>query len=490
MLPVEIWLEITQLLSWRSLKSLAQCCSWLDRLVHTKAPFRILVFVDGGKAPTKKHCNHHSLLQSAFCIVWEPSRRSGRRISDSTFSSGSRSFRLMLSSLSRSTSLRFLSLNHMDIVEAQQIIIFSIPSLRTLELRSAYMLPTTRALPASQITHLILGNPTAGPPTFHLLKHVATSLETLKLNGLYPIDAGILAGFRDGRVHLLNLRSFVYYYMVYPGSLDIVSIWQCVGRHASITSLEISTISEILMSQPDPQLLPNLRDLTCDWIVATSLVPGRPVISYRQQLGVAPLNDLPLFIASLAKSQAGIRRAHLFIYYSFTGYLHYVASQLPLLEVLDIFVEDALIGQQHLSFTPYINYPVETEERMFPSLSGGWIRPPEPDGSLRCLRSLREIRVYVERPRIKNAHVLFYDKCRVLLENHLMPMCPALETFECRAVQSRSRSLNTPFDEEVPREWEWKVKRKGNGEWEGQMEPPTIAFETLGRTRVGLLPDS
>jgi hypothetical protein len=472
-LPVEIWLEIPSLLSSNSLNSLAQCCSWLYLLVHTEAPFRTVSFQCGGRAIIKEKCKHPSLLRFAIGVNWESSSSPRRQISDDTLNSDARSFRFMLSSLSQSISLCTLSVTNIDIAEAQQIIVFSLPSLRTLKLHNSHMRPTTKPLPTSRITHLTLSNPIAGPPIFHLLRHVASSLETIELMARHPINVEVLSGFQAGRLHLLNLRLCVYPWQAHDGPLDTSFIWRSVEQHASITSLEVSKTCGILLLRPDPQLLPNLRDLTCDRDIASVIVPGRPVTSYQQLPDFVTVrsNDPALFVTSLAKSQAGIRRARLLINCSFAEYLHIVARQLPLLEMLDIFVPNDWTMSRQDPF--YLSSIEETEGFAYSSLFGRWVQSPACDWSL---PSLRYLRVYIERPIENHPYCIPRDECREFFKNHFLPKFPGLKVFECRAVSSPAAMVE---GEEVPQEWQWKVKRKGNGEWEEQVEPPTTTSAAI-----------
>jgi hypothetical protein len=178
------------------------------------------------------------------------------------------SFRFVLSVLSGPSSLQTLSLSRLKVEPVHQKLILSIRTLRSLILTYSSFTPTSMVMPCSSIKALRLEDPTPAP-TKHILTLLAGSLETLKLGRSSREMCYVLASIPLPRLTFLVEPSPIGRVLPENSHLALFS---------SITTL---VVFDGPKSPVPPSFLPHLTHLTAPSYIASALISGRPVRTYR-----------------------------------------------------------------------------------------------------------------------------------------------------------------------------------------------------------------
>ena len=423
-LPVELWVAICGLLSPKDQHSLAESCKRLFSIVHLNPPSTVvkidnlLVRSTGWKHKDRLH------LRSATEVHWSGLKQNWTEKSR---------LHTVLSVLPIIPNIQLLSLRNASINEAQQAIIFGLSTLRTLVVHACRFHPSTRALPFPHVATLKLAYNDMYTPR-RLLTAFASTLETIEVG---YFDGNICSILQSGLIGLPKLSTITMEYHEYEAC-------QALGtfkHYTSITALHIlfhHYFSDFTFHHSD---LPALRSLTCDRHLAMNLIPKRPVKTYVEVLlsrGEGPCR----LLNALSKTRAGITNLKLFVPNGFHSLLPSLATSLQHLEQLTLRVcaSIPLLVTNHLSGQPLH----EATSVVLPKLK--WVTITVDD------------------------YISSYSTPESLLKKSFIPVCPALEVFECLCFTVFRTVFE--FDQLHEPSWAWKVRRLPDGSWERQGPPP------------------
>jgi hypothetical protein len=434
-LPVELWVTICCFLSPRDRRSLAESCTRLFSIVHSSAPFNIVKIDNRLTKSTGWKCKDRLYLRSAAEVHWSGSTRNWAEWAR---------LHIVLSILPTIPNIRLLSLRGANINGAYQAVIFGIISLRILRVHSCRFFPTTRPLPVSHITVLRVAD-TSVQTHRYLLEVLATNLEAIEVSGF---NETIDSALQDGLVAFPKLSSFVMACRnIFVSSLGTLKV---LSPYTSITTLCIFTEYTIPdLPSFDRSFLPALRSLTCRCKLATALIPGRPVTTY-VEVRCHPHGHYHGFFDALSKSSARVTSLHLFA--------RDLSSTLPLSDFSCQYLEQLTI-ECHCS------------SKYFP-ISGGWLhRPPR----ALVFPKLKRVQIWARCQKLIGRPPAFmYQR---LLQQWFIPICPALEVFECLLARFIEY---VDFSRTPEPELEWKMRRLSDGRWEQQGTPPIpLDFDQL-----------
>jgi hypothetical protein len=427
--PVELWVAICGLLSPEDQHSLANSCRRLFSIVHLNPPPIVVklgnrnVRYMGWKRKERLH------IRSATEVHWSGVKQTWAE---------TRRLHTVISVLSIIPNIRLLHLSNADINEAQQAIIFGLPTLRTLVVHSGQFHPSTNPMPSSRVIALNLAH-IATQTARHLLTILAATVEDLLVD---VSGAGIVSSVvQGGLIELPKLSTVTIHY---PGDGPSQPVLDTFKGYTSITTLHIFfgyCPSHMFFHDSD---LPALRNLACEHRLAASLIPGRPVTTY-----VEVYRDWeggPWWrLDTLSKTCARITNLKLFVPYNFFSLLPSLATSLRHLEHLT------------LKLCPRIHQPLHNPPRaaavVLPKLK--WVTL--------CVVNYEGTPSFPER----------------VLKQHFDPICPVLEEFEYLSFAFRILSFEL-YQLPKPNQ-AWKVRRLPDGSWERQ-GPPPIPIPTPERT--------
>ena len=360
-------------------------------------------------------------------------------------------FQAVLSVLPTIPNIRLLSLYGANINEAQQATIFGISTLRTLVVQLCWFHPSTKPLPLSRVNALKFVH-TSVQTIRRLLTLLAATVESLDVT-YYGDPIG--STLQDGLIELPKLSSIT---MMCRQQADGLAILDTFNQYKSITTIVLlfdRSLPEVSFDRSD---FPALRNVTCNHNLAVSLIPERPVTAYVEIHSIG--GGRGKLLKSLSESRAKITNLKMVVLDEFYSLLPSLATSLPHLEQLTLrglhhhtawFDPDALSGQ-----SPFNTF--EAVVATFPKLK--WVT------------------YWV-------ANYLSTDfPLEKVAETSLVPVCPALEVFECQSFavctpEFASASLSEPMRA-------WKVRRLPDGSWERQGPPPIPT--PVPRKKLGAVP--
>jgi len=344
----------------------------------------------------------------------------------------------ILSVLPTIPNIRLLSLYNVDINEAQQAIIFGISTLRTLVVHLCQFHLSTKPLPLSRVNALKFVR--TGVKTIRrLLTLLATTVESLEV--VYYVDP-IRSTLQDWLIELPKLSSFTTRCYGYVGSHAILDTFY---QYKSITTIHI------LFERYPPEVsfhhtdLPALRHVTCDQNLAVSLIPQRPVTTYVEARSSREGGRWRL-LNSLSKTRAKITNLKILVPHEYFSLLPSLATSLQHLEQLTV---------------KSLHHDTGWSSHYF--LSG---RPPfiTPRAVVATLPKLKRITYWV------NNYISTNFPLEEVVKTALVPVCPALEVFECLTFAYFSPDFESDWLPEPTRAW--KARRQPDGSWERQGPPP------------------
>ena len=348
-----------------------------------------------------------------------------------------RRLHVVLSVLPIIPNIRLLSLYRADINEAQQAVIFGLSTLRTLEVEGCRFHSSTMAPPFSHVTALKLTVMDVHT-TRRLITIFASTLETLSI------------GYFCGRIdyilqtELIELPKLTTFTMSYDGFGTSQLTFDAFRRYTSITTLHIFFYDKHFDISVHRSDLPALRSLTCYHHLAISLIPERPVTTYVEVL-FAGRKRFWTLLHALSMTQAGITNLKLFVPDTFCSLLPSLATYLQHLEQLTL---------RFCNHVPSLETPSPSH------LSEQLLHNPPV-----VLPKLRRVTILVD-----------YDKFHLppesLLKECFIPLCPALEVFECLYCSFMSPIFWLEFDQLPGPKGAWEVRRLPDGSWERQGPPP------------------
>ena len=343
----------------------------------------------------------------------------------------------ILSVLPTIPNIRLLSLYGANINEAQQAIIFGISTLRTLVVQLCWFHPSTKPLPLSRVNALKFVN-TSVQIIRRLLTLVASTVESLDVT-YYGDPIG--STLQDGLVELPKLSSIT---MKCRQQADGLAILDTFNQYKSITTIHIlfdRSLPEVSFHHSD---FPALRNVTCNHKLAVSLIPQRPVTAYVEIHSMR--GGRGKLLNSLSETRAKITHLKIVVSDEFYSLLPSLATSLPHLEQLTLrglhrdtrwFEPDVLSGQ------PSFNTPGAVDA---------------------TLPKLKWVTYWV-------ANYLLTDfPLEKVAETSLVPVCPALEVFECLSFTVCTPEFVSASLPEPTRAW--KARRLPDGSWERQGPPP------------------
>jgi len=353
---------------------------------------------------------------------------------------------VVLSILPIFPNIRLLSLIYADINEAQQVIIFGLPTLRTLVVRSCCFHPSTNPMPHSYVTALKLAYNDVRT-TRYLLSVFASTVEDLEVDSS---DSTVSCFLLGGLIALPKVSTFT----MTPGSKACRASFGTLKRYSSITTLHILfnlNLSDMSLHHLD---LPALRSLTCHRQLAGHLIPKRPVTTY-VEVGYELEEKPQRLLESLSKTRARITNLKLFVSDNFCLLSPSFATSLQHLEQLTL----RLCSPKRVYLLPHYFLPVTGLGR----LSGFPFHNHFGVGAA-MLPKLRWVTFCVD----EHDYTGFCSEG--FLKDCLMPVCPVLEEFEC--LYFSVHSYRFPLYQLPEPTRAWKVRRLPGGSWERQGPPP------------------
>jgi len=428
-LPVELLLVICHFLGAPERQSLAHTCRAMSALINAKAPFQNSRLTRGGTSELLSLYLHSRVLAFATEIHWnpEPERRRGQRHSTDSFTVVGLSFRLVLSALQTSSSLRLLEIHRLEVSSSHQRIILSVPTLRELILDQSIFIPTTAKMPSSSITSLtFVPGASEQAPAAYLLKLLSESLEVLDAGYTPRTVYSTLLTMRFPRLVSLRHRS---------QDLNALTV---LTSHVSITKLYIPPFLGPEEMDFPHDVLPQLRELASPWWVAEQLVPGRPVQvssdTGRRALDLDELNELFMWPA---RSTRDIEELHVGTRSLGPKVFTVLAKHLPRLKRLKLWTRTNTV-------------------------KGAMWRPLE-----KCPPAITDVEIRFQRsprgplPSRISRHCCHWVLCMTA------KACPALETAMFAAPDPEEPDIE---EREIPPAWKFKARKTSRGEWEEQRE--------------------
>ena len=349
---------------------------------------------------------------------------------------------VLVSFLPTIPNIRLLSLFGEEITEAQQAIIFGLPTLRTLVLDYCRFHPSTKPLPLSNVTALRLADNDI-QTTRRLLTIVAPTLETLTFDFFEATFGQDLQGELTKLHKLTTLKLVAYTHGVKPTMLETFK------KCTSITTICILPFHDHALLSLHHSDLPTLCSVTCDHQLAMTLIPKRPVKTYVQVLSRS-LEEPSMLPDALSQTTAGITSLKLHLLNSFYSLLPSLAPSLQHLEQLTLMSV----------MRPLVWYAARSPDQ----LSGQDLHNP-PGAPAVILPKLKRVEIWVNYSKLIDIE---FPPER-LLKECFIPACPALEVFECLG----AHDLYKYHFGLLPKPKEaWKVRRLPDGSWERQGPPP------------------
>lgn len=448
-LPVELRLIICHLLGPADRKSLSYTCRAMLAFINTTAPFRTLKLTRGGLSELILLRRYSHVLAFTNEIHWKSGQERACQSSASASTVVGQSFRILLSALQTSSSLRLFEIYRLNVSSSHQRIILSIPTLRELILNQSTFIRSTVRMPSSSITTLrfVPGASPSSPPTTHILKLLSESLEILDVGDSPRSVQSTLVTRRFPR--LVSLRG---------GSVDLSTL--VVFR--SITKLYIKTriIHQLLNFPPD--ILPRLRDLSSPWWVAEQLAPGRPIRVFSDtEREAVSLYDLDVKLLQLGRSTHNIEELQVFTYVSTLKIFVVLGNRLPRLERLKLWAP--------------------TETIMTPTAIG---KGADRNSLKACLLALRDIDIRFQRRTKKQypSQQISRPFCHWMLYM-TAKACPVLQVSIFAALDSMKLDIE---ERDISPAWKFNACRTSKGEWEERREKLLTASEEEGTLKHSL----
>jgi hypothetical protein len=421
-------LELSSWLAPAERQSLSCTCRALFAFINTNAPFRNLN-LKGGRISELLLLHHHArVLASAAAVCWGSRPPFWHRGSTHPWTVKGQSFRFMLSVLQTSTSLHTLQLAHVKVKPAQQLLILSIPTLKTLILEHSQFIPTAIELPLSSITSLSFAWTQQPAPIEHILRPLRNSLDRLEVKWV-TFNISLIID----TVQLPNLTCFTGW------GVDASTLRGFTPRASStITKL---CITARFIAQPlglSDIVLPQLRELYSPWWIGVQLVPGRPVqVFYDTEMKEVKLSDLQTRIAWLSQSTRGVEVLRLYTLLSIPCLLQRLAMHVPRLQPLHLWTRpESLTVECIESEQTAIDRKLSALTEIHITLLGSWY------------------------------HMEWYPvhspTCSILSKMYSW-ICPALEVAKISITQSRACFR---VEDNIPSQQMFKLRRRHTGKWE------------------------
>ena len=336
--------------------------------------------------------------------------------------------------------IRLLSLYRADINHAQQAIIFGLSTLRTLVVHTCRFDPPKRRRPISRVTDLILTN-TNMQTTQRLLKILADTVESLEV--IYygdPTDSTL----QGGLIELPKISSFT---MRCHHQARGLAIWDTFNQYKSITIIYIPLHSYLPDVSFHHSVLPALRHVTCAQNLAVTLIPQRPVTTYVEARS-RPEGGRRRLLNSLSKTRGKITNLKISVPDHLYSLLPSLATSLPDLEQLSLSCYHNGVAWLGASSPDHLL----------------WSNPP--GAAAVILPKLKRVTILLDNDQFKPP----YMSSECLRNKYFIPVCPALEVFECLCIPFYSLDCDFVLEPEPDRAW--KTRRLPDGSWERQGPPP------------------
>ena len=239
------------------------------------------------------------ILLFANEIHWQGSQRPfRRRRSASPLTLAGRASHFIFSILPTSTALRTLSLFRVEVSPDHQKTIVSVQTLRDLTLQESLFVPTNEPMSNTSITSLSFKQcPSLEGPMKHILSLFASSLNTLTLDATTTFTQSFMGTIQLPR--LVHLR--------HGGLQWSPSHMEKLSFQSNITTLFLGPSTTYRIGSITPGILPQLRELSAPCHVGKQLIPGRPVICFRDtSLTKALTGGIDETLSYFAQSTVGL----------------------------------------------------------------------------------------------------------------------------------------------------------------------------------------
>ena len=234
------------------------------------------------------------------------------------------SFHFMLSVLRASTCLRTLQLVSVEVKPCHQLVILSIPTLKSLVLDNTHFIPTTIEMPRSSITSLKLARGHRRALVEHTLRLLRDTLKTLNVEYMSVDIPLILETMKLPRLTCICTDT-----PGFTGSMPHTS--------STITKLCITTWSTPFPLVLSDSAFPHLRELYSPWCIGVRLVPRRPVQVFHDiEAKEKRLVELQTLLALLSQSTRPIEELQLCTSDSIYHLLQLLATHTPQLRRLHL----------------------------------------------------------------------------------------------------------------------------------------------------------
>ena len=323
----------------------------------------------------------------------------------------------MLSVLRTSTSLRTLHLVSVEVKPCHQLVILSIPTLKSLILDDSPFVPTGIEMPRSSITSLKLTPGGRRLPVEHTLGLLRNTLETLEVTYL-PVDIALILETMQ-LPRLTCIRGFAGF-IPHPSS--------------TITKLCITTWSTQFPLGLSDSAFPQLRELYSPWCIGVHLIPRRPVqVFHDTEVKEARLAKLRTYLSLLSQSTRVIEELQLQTSHSISPILQLLAIRTPHLRRLHLWT-----ARDRFIWAKLLNAEERLTDKNLDALTEIHIGFPYTMLAMRCLKTWRAILPLV-----------------------CLQIAPVLEVIHLSAGLTSAEAQHN-----IPPVWNLSLRRIHTGEWE------------------------
>ena len=336
------------------------------------------------------------------------------------------SFQFTLSVLQTSTSLRILHLVYAELKPSHQLVILSIPNLKSLILEHSHVVPTAIDMPLSAITSLTLLYCCQHGSIEHTIRLLRNTLEILEVRFTSMNIPLILETVQPPHLTCVAIRN------INIDTSGFTKFTPCAS--GTITKLCITIRSSPYPLGLSDHVFPQLRELSSSWWIAIQLVPRRPVkVFYDVGVDELKLDELETNLALLSRSTRGIKELRLYTWLSIDRVLQLLAAHVPRLQRLHLWT---------------------TRDRSF------WME----------LRASQQMPIERNLNALTEIHVTFMCCSKAMNDfNHWQSVFPALSLQVFPALEVVQLSSGVTISEEpcnIPSVWKRKLHRIRTGEWE------------------------
>lgn len=376
---------------------------------------------------------HSRTLLFANEIHWQGAQRPfRRRRSANPLTLAGRASRFVFSILPTSTTLRSLWLFRVEVGLDHQKAIISVQTLRDLTLQESLFVPTNEPMPHTSITSLSFKQCFyLEAPMRHILNLFAGSLDTLVLDST-PL-------FTHSFMGTIQLPCLVH--LRHVGIQWHASDMAKLSFQSTVTTLSLGPATTLPIGSIPPGILPRLRELSAPCPVGKQLIPGRPVICFRDtSLTKAWTGDIDETLSYFAQSTVGLTTLEICTELAVPSLFIALERRVPRVERFRLLTE-----------SDYFRHNPSYGNRHKSNFGTGAAALKEVEIRFRAWAGCHKL------PSISNGN------CRTIFEA-IERACSALEVVTFTVVGAREKFEKDESD--LPPQSIYKLRKTGTGAWE------------------------